>query len=485
MEDVEDDVFLLEREIRRAGYRPTIERVETAEALADALDREGWDVVIADHSLPRFSGMAALRIVRERDADLPFILVSGMIDEETAVAAMRSGAQDYVMKGNLRRLGPAIRRELDDAGVRRRRAEIERALEQERDYSRRVIDGASAIIVGLDREGRITVFNRAAAAMTGIARAEALGRSVHDVLIPRDRWPSGWVVEADDLNAVMPDAEIAVRTSTGEDRLIAWRYTPLSVVVGAGALLFGIDVSDRRRAQEEREATEVMARRTERLASLGTLAAGLAHELSNPIGIISSRIELMLLDDAETTTLSPAMRADLEVLRRHAQRVGDLAQRLLALAKHRTGDPVRVELNEIVLDVLLLAEVQIAKSGSIVRMALDAAPSTVTGDPSSLQQVVLNLVTNAWQALDAPGEIRIATRTAPGARVELVVEDTGRGIIGADLERIFDPFFTTRQDGTGLGLAITHGIVREHGGTIHVDSTVAQGSRFIVSLPAT
>ena len=123
VEDVEDDAALIAREIRRAGFVPAIERVETAEALMEALERAAWDVVIADHSLPRFSGMAALRIVREREPDLPFILVSGMIDEETAVAAMRAGAQDYVMKGNLRRLGPAIRRELEEASVRRRVAD--------------------------------------------------------------------------------------------------------------------------------------------------------------------------------------------------------------------------------------------------------------------------------------------------------------------------------------------------------------------------
>lgn len=483
VEDVEDDALLLAREIRRAGFEPAIERVETAEGLAEALDRAAWDVVIADHSLPRFSGMAALRIVRERAPDLPFVLVSGIIDEESAVAAMRAGAHDYVMKDNLRRLGPAVRRELHEAGVRRRRAEVERALEEERDYSRRLIDGASAMIVGLDGAGRITVFNRAAEAVTGISRSAVLGQSVFDVLIGRVAWPGEWCFGNGEAPAPAADAEIPLRTAAGADRLVAWRYAPLSGA-GAGALLFGIDVSDRQKAEEEREAVELLARRSERLASLGTLAAGLAHELNNPLGIISSRIELMLLDDEGAKTLSPSVREDLVVLRRHAQRVGRLAQGLLSFARQGAAGYGPVHLNEVVRDVLLLTEPQIAKSGATVRTALDAHPSTVVGDGASLQQVVLNLVTNAWQALDGPGEIRVETRAAANGRVELVVADTGRGIPAADLERVFDPFFTTRRDGSGLGLAITHGIVRDHHGTIHAESTVGQGTRFVVSLRA-
>ena len=130
VEDVEDDVLLLAREIRRAGYDPVIERVDTAEAMGAALDRGDWDVVIADHALPQFNGLAALALLKQRDLDLPFILVSGAIDEETAVGAMRAGAHDYVMKSNLRRLAPAIQRELHEAQERRRRSEAERALEQ-------------------------------------------------------------------------------------------------------------------------------------------------------------------------------------------------------------------------------------------------------------------------------------------------------------------------------------------------------------------
>ena len=484
VEDVEDDVRLLAREIRRAGYDPVIERVDTAEAMVAALDKSEWDVVIADHALPQFSGLAALALLKQRDLDLPFILVSGTIDEETAVSAMRAGAHDYVMKSNLHRLAPAIQRELHEAQDRRRRAKAERALEHEREASRRLIEAASAMIVGLDPEGRITLFNRAAELITGLARADVLGTSVFDRIIPRDRWPGGWTSFHADAEGV--ETEIPIPTGSGEERLISWRHTtPRDADGVVGTLLFGIDVTERKRAEERRAAIEQLARRSEKLAALGTLAAGLAHELNNPVGIISSRVELMLLEDTDAGALPPGIREDLQVLHRQAQRVARLAQGLLSFARQAPGERRPVDMNRVVDEVLLLAGPQITKSGATIRVGLHPALPSVAADSNSLQQVVLNLITNAWEALEGAGEIRIETRPGGDAanRVELLVEDTGRGIPPEDQERIFDPFFTTRPKGTGLGLSITHGIVREHGGTIHVESTPGKGTRFLLSFP--
>src|SRR5918994_1797897 len=128
VEDSEDDAALLERELRRGGFTPTVERVETAEAMRAALDRGVWDLVVADYTLPQFNAPAALGVLKERQLDLPFIILSGTIGEETAVAAMKAGAHDYFMKGNLARLVPAIQRELREAAERRRAGQAEDAL---------------------------------------------------------------------------------------------------------------------------------------------------------------------------------------------------------------------------------------------------------------------------------------------------------------------------------------------------------------------
>jgi signal transduction histidine kinase len=352
VEDAEDDALLLVRELRRGGYAVVFERVETEEQMTAALDRQPWDLVLADYALPRFSGPRALALVKGRGLDLPFIIVSGTIGEETAVAAMKAGAHDYLMKGHLARLVPAIQREVGDAEERRQRI-----------------------------------------------------------------------------------------------------------------------------------AMEQVARRAEKLAALGTLAAGLAHELNNPIGIMSSRIELMLREGA---ALPAEVRDDLTVLHRMAQRVARITEGLLSFARQSSGERMPVDLNHIVEETLFLAERHMTEEG--VRFVTTLAPRLppILGDANTLQQVVLNLITNARDAVGGHGEVRIETRVRYGRRnaVVLVVTDTGEGIRPEDIPRIFDPFFSTKAQGTGLGLSITDGIVREHQGTIDVESVLGQGTRFILAFPA-
>ena len=152
VEDSEDDAALLVRELRRGGWAPRFERVETAEEMRAALDREPWDLVVADYALPQFSAPAALAIIRECRLDLPFIIVSGTIGEDTAVAAMKAGAHDYLMKGNYARLVPAIERELREDRARRERAKLEgerRALEER--YRQVLTIAADGVVVEIGR----------------------------------------------------------------------------------------------------------------------------------------------------------------------------------------------------------------------------------------------------------------------------------------------------------------------------------------------
>jgi signal transduction histidine kinase len=360
VEDSEDDAVLIARELRRGDYAPAIQRVETEGAMRAAL-ADPWDIVISDYSLPTFSGLAALALLEATELDIPFIVVSGAVGEDVAVAAMRAGAHDYLMKGNLTRLVPAIQRELREAEERRRR----------------------------------------------------------------------------------------------------------------------------RAAEAERAALEQGARRAEKLAALGTLAAGLAHELNNPIGIICSRIEVMLLE-AESSGLADAIRSDLQVLHRNAQRVARIAQGLLSFARQSPGAQGVVRLNDVVRETLLLAERQVTRAGISLKVDAGEALPPVRGDGNALEQVLLNLVTNAAAAVGADGEIRVVTRRHPerAGCVQLIVADSGCGIPPDVLPRIFDPFFSTKASGTGLGLSVSDGIVREHGGTIDVESTPGRGARFTITLPA-
>jgi PAS domain S-box-containing protein len=186
VEDLEQDAALLLRELRHGGYEPTCERVETAAAMASALDRQPWDVVIADYMLPGFSGPAALKLLQRRNLDLPFIIVSGHIDEDTAVASMKAGAHDYVMKDRLTRLVPAIEREMAEAEVRRARHRSEEQFAREQAFRQAIENSIPSGIAVVNAEGRQTYVNSAFCEMVGWSGAELLGAKAPFVYWPAD-----------------------------------------------------------------------------------------------------------------------------------------------------------------------------------------------------------------------------------------------------------------------------------------------------------
>ena len=181
VEDSEDDTILVVRELQRGGYAPTFERVETPQAMNAALEQQTWDIVLADYAMPRFSMPAALAMVKEKGLDLPFIIVSGAIGEEAAVAAMRAGAHDYVMKDNLARLAPAVERELREAEVRRERKQAEEGLKQSEEEFRRLVEDMNDGYCVL--QGSEVVFaNARSAEMFGYEQEEVVGRTVQELL---------------------------------------------------------------------------------------------------------------------------------------------------------------------------------------------------------------------------------------------------------------------------------------------------------------
>ncbi len=363
---------------------------------------------------------------------------------------------------------------------RRAVAKLTGDMQAREEFIRSVIESLGEGLVALDLEGRVLGWNRAMEERYGIAAAEVMGR------VFLDRFPSyaqeglaeplrrllGGEVEEFTLEAMTHDTlrrGRVVQNLKGSLLRQAGRPT--------GAVLLIQDIT-------ERVALERSARQAEKLAALGTLAAGLAHELNNPIGIISSRVEIMLLD-AESEPLPREVTEDLRVLHRHAQRVARIAQGLLSFARQSSGQRGPVDLNDLVEETLLLMEKQVVKEGIAIKRALAPDLPPVWGDGNALQQVMLNLLTNARDALAAGGEIAVRTGPAPGppGGVRLIVSDTGPGIAPDVLPKIFDPFFTTKSEGTGLGLSISYGIVRDHKGTVDVQSTSGEGTTFILTFP--
>jgi hypothetical protein len=232
-------------------------------------------------------------------------------------------------------------------------------------------------------------------------------------------------------------------------------------------------------------AHECQTRHVEKLAALGSLAAGIAHELNNPIGIILSRIELMLMD-AEDRQGPAEVVEDLRVLHRQAQRLNRITGGLLSYGRRPHDASQPIDVRTVIQDTLLLAHYQLGRDGIDVSTAFDMDLPCVLGDATALQQVFMNLLLNARDAMPNGGRLRIvATRTSdqPGW-IRLVVADTGGGMAADVLARIAQPFFTTKSHGTGLGLSVSYTIIREHGGGVEVTSEPGRGTTFTITLPS-
>jgi PAS domain S-box-containing protein len=248
IEDSEDDAILLERELRRGGYEPRSKRVETAAAMSAELKRGEYDVVISDYVMPRFSGLRALKVLKKSGLDLPFIVISGKIGEETAVEAMKAGAHDYIMKENLARLVPAIQRELNEVAVRRERRLAEEALQKQA----QIIDQIHDSVVSTDLDGNVTSWNRGAQRIFGYTAKEALGKHIsfvypeeeHDFLQQQVIKPLKQKGEH--------EMEVRLRRKLGEDFFVHLSLSLLRDKDGSvtGMIGYSMDITQRKRAEE-------------------------------------------------------------------------------------------------------------------------------------------------------------------------------------------------------------------------------------------
>lgn len=222
----------------------------------------------------------------------------------------------------------------------------------------------------------------------------------------------------------------------------------------------------------------------EKLATVGQLAGGIAHEVNTPASIISGRVEAMLLDSGR---LSDPDRSDLDVIKNQAERISQITRGLLLFARRAPMEKTRTELNEIIRESIALIEPQMRKANIEIVREFSAQPILFWGQHNQMIQVLLNLLTNARDAMPEGGRIEIQTSLVNGNGVQptgvVRVKDTGKGIAPEHLDKIFSPFFTTKRNGTGLGLSVSYGIVQSHGGKIQVKSKVGEGTTFSVLIP--
>jgi PAS domain S-box-containing protein len=600
VEDSENDTRLLLNDLERSEYEIRHERVETAEALVAALDRQSWDILFCDFTMPHFSGLRALEIVKERKIDLPFIFVSGTLGEDVAVHAMKLGADDYVVKGNLARLVPAMERELREANGRLQRRNAEEDMRVSEYKYRQLFESLGDAAFLIDREtGRIIDTNPQAEVLLERSRAQILGtrenqlfwppreraevptllsvgdgqprfesnvlqasggvvpvyvsvselelygralflalfhditgrkRSeqkiqeqanllelAHDAIFVRSLdekiqyWNKGaeqlygWTAEEaiagefertgyDDrasfeaakkilLEEERWSGEVRMRTKTRREVVVASSWTLVRDRGGypTSVLVIDTDIT-------EKNQMEIQFLRAQRVELIGTLAAGIAHDLNNILQVIITNLDLA----NATPVLDRRLPRYLEDASHGADRATNLARRLLAFSKDGVAAKRSLDVAEILTPAVLLA-----LSGSKLKpfFAFQQELYSVIGDPVQLTQVIENVVLNACEAAPQRGKLLVRAdnvdETLPppsglpfGRYVRIEIEDTGAGIPEEIRDRIFEVCFTTKPGGSGLGLSTVRSIMQQHRGAVTIESLVGHGTTVSLLLPA-
>lgn len=435
----------------------TLTAANAAEARAHCLELHAkLDVAFVDLHLPDADGLELVQEIQRSCQHCEVLIITGDATVESAARAVRHGAFAYVTKP----FAPADLVQTTSAALARallvrEREALRFELEESERRHRELVEAVPAFVLALDAEGRIALWNQQLEAATGRARGEMLGLPGRDL-----------VGQGGDRKLELPG---------GGYRLVRWQLAELPGSSGAVTYALGMDVT------EERS----MMRRTlraERLAAVGTLAAGLAHEVRNPLNSASLQLQVLRRRIDKGNVAPEALLPVIAIVDDEIRRLGRLVNDFLAFARPSPMSVNAAPLDELVGSVVVQLEPEVAAEGCALTLDL-LAPVRVDVDTERLRQVLLNLVRNAIEASSGGGTIIIRTRPADAegfASVE--IEDDGPGI--PEDAPVFDAFYTTKTSGTGLGLAIVHRIIEEHGGTVGFESRPGR-TCFSIRLPQT
>ncbi len=496
IEDSEDDTLLVLEELRQADFAPEWVRVERLSDFRKAIERTSWDAVICDYNLPEFDAPAVLSVMRKKGLDLPFIVVSGAVTEEIAVRTMKAGAHDFCSKNNLARLAPALARELREAMERGARREAEKELEKSRAQVRLLLESHLIGIFYADEQGRLLEINATFSDMLGYDQSDLDQGKLHwsRLVNPGESFLSDdTLLELQKTSKLQPVEKDLVR----KDGAL------LHCVVGGSMLAEGeerkfigfiLDMSRLKKTEAALQKSEEQLRQSQKMEAIGKLAGGIAHDFNNLLTAINGYSSLAL----EQIESDHFLHNSLHEINKAGERAAALTQQLLAYSRKQVMAPKRLNLNEVLSEMQNLLTRLIGEDIDL-RMNLHPEIGPIKADPGQLQQVVLNLVVNARDAMPEGGTIILETasvrldkaciRKHPavlrGDYVQLTVSDTGPGMDSSIRERIFEPFFTTKAvgQGSGLGLSMVDGIVSQSGGHIFVYSEPGIGTTFKIYLP--
>ena len=447
VEDDPSDAELMGLLFENEGLRVELERVDDKASFERALLSGGCDLILSDYNVPGFSGLEALRLYRQVGLEIPFLLVSGTIGEEAAVACLKAGAHDYVMKRNLKRLVPAIRRALQDYADRNALRVIQKRYEQ-------IFEKASEGICLLNSLGEMQFFNERLAQILGCSSEALHGYRLLELPDP------------------LPEGALMLQLAGPSGARSVWASLTLAPLSDGLVLGMVTDMTFTRHL-------EMQLQQAQKMEALGRLAGGIAHDFNNLLSTIVGFTEIAQEE------LSPEGEAGacFEEVLRAARRGAALTRQLLIVGRRQAAAPEAMGINHGVEELQLMLRRLLGPDVELEVRCM-ACPDTILLDRTHFAQVLMNLVINARDAMPAGGLIRILTDNQ-GERVRLTVSDQGIGMSDEIKASIFEPFFTTKEagKGTGLGLSTVYSIVKGSQAVLDLQSCPGEGAVFTISWP--
>ena len=355
---------------------------------------------------------------------------------------------------------------------------VTKTFERVKSHVRNILESIPTGVLTLDSHGVVTALNNAAERLLGLRASVAVGRSVDEVLLEAPVL-AAWLRAALAGERLIHETELELTADGGRRVMVRASASELRDEAGRSD---GLVVLLRDTTEVSR--LELQLRRTDKLAALGTLAAGVAHEVKNPLHALTLNLHLLHAELVAPEPSTTEIKGYFDILRSEMDRIHRIVENFLRFSKPSIPEVTSLNPHALLERVLSLTAFEAADHGVRIVTQFDPTLDALRGDEGQLSQVFLNIVINALQAMPSGGTLMVTTRRSDGW-AEIAVRDSGEGIQREILPHVFDPYFTTRPRGVGLGLAIAHRIVEGHQGTIDVESEVEKGTTMIVRLPGT
>jgi signal transduction histidine kinase/DNA-binding NtrC family response regulator len=517
VEHFQADLELTLRSLATAAPHLVLDVVHTcADALARLVQSPGYDAALIDLRMPDQSGLDLVREAGTLGISLPpFVILTGKGDDSTAIASLGLGASDYLVKSNgyLDRLPAILDRAIAHARLERRNSQLlaelaerrkaEEALRARSEELATILDAIPSIVwIGLDPECRVITGNRAANRLTGTPAGSNVSQTsvtAGNAVYFKQLKPDGTEFLPEELpmqraiaeGRPVGGVELDFRFSDGRQALLLGDAAPLFDSQGKvrGSVASFTDVTEERASETKRRQLEGQLLQSQKMEGIGSLAGGIAHDFNNLLSVILSYTGFAMegLQDGDP------LKNDLLEVAKAGERAASLTRQLLAFSRKQILQPVPLELNQALGDMQKMLRRII---GEDIELAMLFAPELglIKADPGQIDQVIMNLVVNARDAMPTGGKLTIETRNVeldpefaalhatvePGPHVRVTITDTGVGMDQRTMARIFEPFFTTKGlgQGTGLGLSTVYGIVKQSQGSIWVSSEPGKGTTF-------